>query len=112
MFTGQLTDAQKFTIDVLWVAISQIVLAIVNIACLPVITKSYPVEQYGIWTQVNATVGILAGILSLYLGTALILYVSGVDNKEERRKAYNEVRPHSSLNHRTPMEYAYTTAGF
>ena len=31
---------------------------------------------------------------------------------ENWRKDYNEVRPHSSLNHRTPMEYAYTTAGF
>jgi putative transposase len=31
---------------------------------------------------------------------------------EDWRKDYNEVRPHSSLNHRTPMEYAYTTAGF
>jgi putative transposase len=31
---------------------------------------------------------------------------------EEWRKDYNEVRPHSSLNHRTPMEYATMTAGF
>ena len=31
---------------------------------------------------------------------------------EDWRKDYNEVRPHSSLNHRTPMEYAYTTIGF
>ena len=31
---------------------------------------------------------------------------------EDWRKDYNEVRPHSSLNHRTPMAYAYTTIGF
>jgi len=31
---------------------------------------------------------------------------------EDWRRDYNEVRPHSSLNHRTPMEYAYTTTGF
>lgn len=31
---------------------------------------------------------------------------------EDWRKDYNEVRPHSSLNHRTPMEYAYTANGF
>ena len=31
---------------------------------------------------------------------------------EDWRKDYNEVRPHSSLNHRTPLEYAYTTTGF
>jgi putative transposase len=31
---------------------------------------------------------------------------------EDWRKDYNEVRPHSSLNNRTPEEYAKTTAGF
>jgi len=31
---------------------------------------------------------------------------------EDWRKDYNEVRPHSSLNQRTPMEYAYTANGF
>ena len=31
---------------------------------------------------------------------------------EDWRKDYNEVRPHSSLNHRTPLEYAYKTIGF
>jgi putative transposase len=31
---------------------------------------------------------------------------------EDWRIDYNEVRPHSSLNHRTPVEYANTMAGF
>jgi putative transposase len=31
---------------------------------------------------------------------------------EDWRKDYNEVRPHSSLNNRTPVEYAKATAGF
>jgi len=31
---------------------------------------------------------------------------------EKWRNDYNEVRPHSSLNHRTSKEYAYTKAGF
>ena len=30
---------------------------------------------------------------------------------EDWRIDYNEVRPHSSLNHRTPVEYANTMAG-
>jgi putative transposase len=31
---------------------------------------------------------------------------------EERRRDYNEVRPHSSLKNMTPMEYAKATIGF
>jgi putative transposase len=31
---------------------------------------------------------------------------------KEWRKDYSEIKPHSSLNNRTPMEYAKTMAGF
>jgi hypothetical protein len=46
-----------------------------------------------------------------YAGNACQTGINQREVREGWRKDYNEVRPHGSLNDRTPMEYA-NTAGF
>jgi len=88
MSTGESTDIQKFASGIIWVAISQILVSAIGIIVLPVLTKSYPPEIYGVWVQINVTIGICASLMSLYLGAALIRFIAGEKEKEQRRQTF------------------------
>ena len=79
--------AQKFSKDILWVAISQVILVLASVIIIPALTKSYDSKIFGIWTQINITVGLLAPILSMHLNSAYIRYYSSTLNKNILRLA-------------------------
>lgn len=88
MTSQTLTETQKFTGDVVWVAISQVLISLTGIIILSALTKSYTSEIYGIWVQVNVTVGLLAPILTLHLVTAMVRFLAGEESREKRRQAF------------------------
>lgn len=72
----------KFTKDVFWVGLSQVVIYVFGFFALPALTKTFGVELYGLWAQIGVTVGLLNPILTLHLGTATVRYLSSERNKE------------------------------
>jgi len=82
------TEIQKFSSDILWVAISQAILSLTSIIILPFLTKYYSSEIYGIWTQIFVTVGVLSPILSLQFGTAMVRFLAAEEDREKRRRAF------------------------
>jgi len=83
------TEAQKFGSDIIWVALSQVLISLVGIIVLPALTKSYTAEIYGIWAQTNVTVALLTMILALGLGTAVQRFLAGEESRENRRQAFS-----------------------
>lgn len=49
---------------------------------LPLLTRLYTQDMYGIWLQINLVKGLLFNLLSLRLETALLRYLPGENNKE------------------------------
>lgn len=88
MSTRESTDAQKFASGIIWIAVSQILVSAIGIIVLPVLTKSYTPAIYGVWVQINVTIGICASLMTLYLGAALIRFVAGEGEKEQRRQTF------------------------
>lgn len=83
------TETQKFTSDVVWVAISRVLISLTGIIILSTLTKSFTSDTYGIWIQVNVTVGLLTPILTLHLGTAVVRFLAGEEEREKRRQAFS-----------------------
>ena len=83
-----LTETQKFTSDMVWVALSQVLIGLTLLVALPALTKSYPSEIYGAWVQMLVTVGLLAPILTLQFGTAAVRFLAAEEDKEKRRRAF------------------------
>jgi len=81
------TEAQKFTTDIMWVAVSQILTSSFGLITLPSLTKNYSSELYGVWSQVNVTVGLLTPFLMLQLSAAVIRFLSAEKNLLNRRNA-------------------------
>lgn len=87
MNTRALTEPQKFTSDVAWVAISQVLILLTGLAILSALTKSYPPEIYGVWVQIFVTVGLLTPILTFHLGTAMVRFLAGEEDRDKQRRA-------------------------
>jgi O-antigen/teichoic acid export membrane protein len=81
-------ESTRFTGDVVWQSIAQLFsLIIFGIAILPMFTKTYSSEVYGIWAQSYVTVTLLSPILCLELDMAVVRFLSGEDDTKKRRKA-------------------------
>ncbi len=65
----------KFTSDVLWVGLSQIVILLFAFLALPALTKNFGTTIYGLWAQIFVTVGLLVPILNFQLLSATVRYI-------------------------------------
>ncbi len=66
---------------------SQLVTSLMGIISLPLLTKTYTSETYGVWTQVNVTVGLTVPILTLQFGTSVVRFLAGEGNTIIRRRS-------------------------
>jgi O-antigen/teichoic acid export membrane protein len=88
MSSRTVTEPQKFTSDIVWVALSQVLVGLTALVTLPALTKSYSSDIYGVWVQMLVTVGLLAPILTLQFGTATVRFLAAEEDKEKRRRAF------------------------
>jgi O-antigen/teichoic acid export membrane protein len=80
------SESNKFIRDIIWVALFQVTNSLLSIITMPVLTKTFTTEIYGIWTQVNITVGLLVTIITLQFITAVVRFLAGEDDKANRRR--------------------------
>ena len=88
MNTQSLTRSQKFTSDIVWVAISGILISLTGLLTLPALTRFFPVEIFGVWVQISVTVGLLTPVMTLHLKTAMVRFLPGEEDKDKRRQAF------------------------
>ncbi|MFA5450421.1 MAG: polysaccharide biosynthesis C-terminal domain-containing protein [Dehalococcoidales bacterium] len=81
-------EARRFTMDMLWVAASQLLIQALGVITLPALTKTYSSELYGVWTQTSVTVGLLVPIITLHLSTAAVRFLSAEDDVNVRRRQF------------------------
>lgn len=85
MNSQTITEVQKFTSDIVWVAASDIIPMLSSIVTLPALTKNYPVDLYGVWVQVGVTIGLLSPVLLLHLSTAVVRFLAAEEDKNKIR---------------------------
>jgi len=80
-------EPTKFVRDVIWVGISQLLVALVSVVTIPALTKSYSTETYGVWIQVSVTESLMIVLLNLDLGTAVVRFLAGEEDKAIRLRS-------------------------
>ncbi len=91
MSNRPITDPQKFAGDIFWVAASNFAVPLVGLITLPAMTKNYADEVYAVWMQSILAVGLLAFIVSLYLGYSVVRFLAAEDDKAVRRRALGAI---------------------
>ena len=85
------SESFKFTRDIIWLAASQVFSSLLSIVIIPALTKSYTTTSYGIWVQVNVTVGLVSPLLTLQLGAAVVRFLAGEEDKAKRRRYFSSM---------------------
>jgi O-antigen/teichoic acid export membrane protein len=82
----------QFISDIIWVTIAQLLNTfLVGLVTMPALTKHYTAEIFGIWSQINITVSLLTPILVMQLGSAVVRFLSGEEDKIRRRQALSSI---------------------
>lgn len=79
-------ESHKFVGDVIWVGLGQLFMSLTGLVVLPALTKSYPTQIYGMWSQMVVTVGFLR-ILTMKFESATIRFLAAEEDKDKRRQA-------------------------
>jgi O-antigen/teichoic acid export membrane protein len=85
-YSKTVDETIKFTRDMIMVTIYQVITTLLSLITLPMFTKSYSAQIYGIWTQINLTNVLIGPILTLQFSVALIRYLAGEEDKTKRQR--------------------------
>jgi len=82
---------RKFVKDLASIGLVTVFRTLRGIILLPVITKLLGAEQYGTWTQLTVTLGLITPLVLLGLPQALLRYVAGEKDKKKMQNGVYSV---------------------
>jgi O-antigen/teichoic acid export membrane protein len=88
IFSKEAKQSNTFARDIIWVSTAQLFASLIfGVATLPVLTKHYTTEFFGIWAQIIVTVPLLSGLFAMELDMAVVRFLSGERDVSRRRTA-------------------------
>ena len=85
------TSYRKTSRDTLIIGATTVAQFVIGMAQLPLLTKFLSVQDYGIWSQIWATISLLAPFVNLGLGAALIRHLASEKDREEIKEGFYSV---------------------
>ncbi len=73
------------------IGLANVLVNLSGLFLLPILTKSLPVEDYGIWAQVNVTISLVSSITLLGLSASLLRYMSASSRREDIRECFYSI---------------------
>jgi O-antigen/teichoic acid export membrane protein len=82
---------QKFAKDVLIIGVTNGLVTLSSLILLPLLTKTLGAYDYGIWAQVQVTISLVLGFVSLGLPYAMTRFLAVKTNREEIQEEFYSV---------------------
>lgn len=73
------------------VGITNILIAISSLILLPIITKNFSITDYGIWVQINTTIGLITIISTLGLPFTMVRFLSVEKDKKTIQEGFYSI---------------------
>jgi O-antigen/teichoic acid export membrane protein len=84
----EISEFRLFTQRVGLVGLVSVISALSNMVLLPVLTKNMPLADFGIWSQVNVTLGLVSTLMLLGLPDAFTRYAAATTGKAELQERF------------------------
>jgi Membrane protein involved in the export of O-antigen and teichoic acid len=73
------------------IGVVQLLISLNGIILLPILTKKLPIEEYGIWAQIMATIGIFPGLTMLGLSYTMVRFLPSLKNLKDIQETFYSI---------------------
>ena len=83
-----MTDYTLFTKRIGLIGIANLLVGLSGLILLPILTKTLPIEEYGIWVQVTVTISLLSPLALLGLNSAMVRFLAAETDKKKIQEGF------------------------
>ena len=73
------------------IGITQLLAGLSAIILLPILTKNLSIEEYGIWAQITASIGVFPGLVMLGLPYTIVRFLPALKKKEDIQEIFYSI---------------------
>lgn len=73
------------------IGLANVLVNLSGIFLLPILTKSLPVEDYGVWAQVNVTISLASVVICLGLSASMVRFMAASNSREEIQECFYSI---------------------
>ncbi|MCC7573631.1 MAG: oligosaccharide flippase family protein [Candidatus Methanofastidiosum sp.] len=88
---GQMSEHKLFAQRAGLISFTYVIIYLMRILLVPILTKNMPIEEYGTWVQVNATLALIPPLLGLGLPFGLVRFLPSNKNKNDLQEGFYSV---------------------
>jgi O-antigen/teichoic acid export membrane protein len=86
-----MNDHKLFTQRIGLIGITNLLVSLSGIILLPILTKNIPIEEYGIWVQINVTIGLIPAVVMLGLPYTMVRFLAAAKKREEIQEGFYSI---------------------
>ncbi|MBN1324543.1 MAG: polysaccharide biosynthesis C-terminal domain-containing protein [Methanotrichaceae archaeon] len=73
------------------VGVTNLLVSLSGMVFLPILTKGLPIEDYGLWVQINVTLALVPGIINLGLPNSMVRFLAATTDKGEIKEGFYSI---------------------
>ena len=86
-----MTEHKLFTQRIGLIGITNLLVGLSGIILLPILTKTLPIEEYGIWVQISVTIGLIPAVATLGLPYTMVRFLAAAKKREEIQEGFYSI---------------------
>lgn len=103
------SERSLFVKRLVLLGLTNVINALIGIILIPIFTKGRPLEDYGLWVQINVSLALIPGLTCLGLPYALVRHIAGEKDKDKIKEAvYSVIFVVSAINAISAPFFAYS----
>jgi O-antigen/teichoic acid export membrane protein len=86
-----MNEHKLFTQRIGLIGITNLFLSLRGIILLPILTKTLPIEEYGLWVQISVTIGLIPAVVILGLPYTMVRFLAAAKKREEIQESFYSI---------------------
>ena len=86
-----MNEYKLFTQRIGLIGITNLLVGLSGLILLPILTKTLPIEEYGIWVQIIVTINLIPTLVTFGLGHTMVRFLAAAKKREEIQEGFYSI---------------------